>query len=104
MTVSHKPGKETPFKTAYFFLHDTYSPGCIKKVIAEAGKASLKIPSYEAFTVGVYIEDADTKLELDLNEYPGTPPEYTFDEVLPTIDELRTKEKQLKEKPASPGR
>lgn len=45
--------------------------------------------------VGVYMLETDTKLELDLNIYKGTPDEYKYKEALPSIKELEEKKVML---------
>jgi hypothetical protein len=98
--VKQKEGVEqNKFNEVYFFLHDSYCPGCIKKVFTNTGDpAALSITSYEAFTIGIYIPETNTKLELDLNTHPKTPEEYKYKETLPTIKELEEKKKALEGK------
>lgn len=57
---------------AEFFLHDTFRPPNYV-VSFEDGKAVLKITAWGGFTVGVWIADTGTKLELDLALAPDAP-------------------------------
>ncbi len=66
-------GSETE---AAFFLHDSF-PRQIRFARFINNQAELKITSYQAFTVGVLLEDG-TELELDLNEQPGFPKAFYY--------------------------
>ncbi len=74
VTLTVQSSNNTPLsgRIAYF-LHDSFDqPILYRKAVN--GKATCVLNSYEAFTVGAYLEDG-TELELDLNEqkgYPGT--------------------------------
>jgi hypothetical protein len=72
----------------YFFLHDSYMPRHIMVVEPVNNVAFLSIESYEAATVGVLCENGNTALELDLNEYPGSPEAFKYTEPLVSIDDL----------------
>lgn len=80
----------------YFFLHDSYNLKMIQHITAANNLASIRVGSYEAFTVGSYAMDSNTKLELDLNEVPGAPVGYTYPDKLFTIDQLRQESDRLK--------
>lgn len=79
----------------YFFLHDSFSTKIIQKVEAANNLASIRVGSYEAFTVGAFADTANTKLELDLNLFPGSPEDYKYLDKLPTIEELRQELERL---------
>ncbi|MBS1567277.1 MAG: hypothetical protein JST39_23040 [Bacteroidetes bacterium] len=83
--------------SVYFFMHDSFAPYIIRKAEAVNNVASIRVASYEAFTVGVYCADSQTKLELDLNELPDVPPDYHYSGGLQTIDELKQLLEQLKQ-------
>ena len=72
----------------YFFLHESYLPSNIMIKEAKNNISSIQIESYEAFTVGAVCENGKTVLELDLNEYPGSPKDYKYSEHLVSIDDL----------------
>lgn len=72
----------------YFLLHQSYMPNYMLVVEAENNIASAQVESYEAFTVAAVCENGNTVLELDLNEYPGSPPDYRYADKLVSIDDL----------------
>lgn len=72
----------------YFFLHESYMPNHIIVADAANNVATINIESYEAFTVGAVCENGNTVLELDLNEYPGSPDGYKYTDKLKSIDDL----------------
>ena len=72
----------------YFFLHESFMPNHVMIKEAENNIASIQIESYEAFTVGAVCENGSTVLELDLNEYPGSPNDYRYSDQLVSIDNL----------------
>lgn len=59
-----------------FLLHDSFSEPTVYREAIE-GKATYALHSYEAFTVGAYLEDG-TRLELDLNEQTGYPKDFYY--------------------------
>ena len=61
-----------------FFVHDSFGfmdDVIIAEDINKIGEASIKLTSYEAFTVGAMCSDG-TELELDLNDQPGYPQDF----------------------------
>ena len=81
----------------YFFMHDSFAPSIIQVQEAVNNIASIRVASYEAFTLGVYCRDSNTKLELDLNTLPNVPEDYSYAGALQTIDELKQQLEQLKQ-------
>lgn len=59
-----------------FLLHDSFSEPTVYREAVD-GKATYALHSYEAFTVGAYLEDG-TRLELDLNEQKGYPKDFYY--------------------------
>lgn len=53
-----------------FFLHPTYK-NYMPEISVENGKATLRLISYGAFTVGALCDGGATTLELDLSQIPG---------------------------------
>jgi len=72
----------------YFFVHDSYFPDTVRKVAAENNHAKIIIVSFEAFTIGAYIENTDIKLELDMNLDPTAPADYKYQDPLVSIDDI----------------
>jgi hypothetical protein len=73
LTVSAKPGsKKVLSGTVTFHLHDSFAKP-VREVAVKEGKATLKVWTYGAFTVGVVINKDDTMLELDLAELKSAP-------------------------------
>lgn len=58
--------------TVVFHLHPTFSR-TDPAVTAEAGRATLTLAAWGAFTVGAEVDDGATQLELDLATIPGVP-------------------------------
>ena len=71
LTIKSTDGSKQIMDTVAFFLHDTF-PREIVFVRAQNGAARLELTSYEAFTTGAMLPDGTT-LELDLNNVPGFP-------------------------------
>lgn len=88
LSVSGSPDHPLAGKV-YFFLHQSYMPNHIITTEALNNIASVQIESYEAFTVGAVCEQAATMLELDMNEYAGTPDDYKYRDKLELIDDLK---------------
>ncbi len=70
--------ENTALKEAAIFLHDTFKNE-IEFVPFKKNIAKLNVTAYEAFTVGVCTDDG-TMLELDLNEVPGYPKGFYYDD------------------------
>lgn len=89
ITLNVKGTSDHPLEgKVYFFLHESYLPMNIMIKEAKNNIASIQIESYEAFTVGAVCESGNTVLELDLNEYPGSPKDYKYSEHLVSVDDL----------------
>lgn len=71
--VSTNP-KSNPLKKGdivLFALHNTFGEPPIKLVKVEKQSAELAFYSYGSFTVGAFVDDGNTELELDLAELPN---------------------------------
>jgi hypothetical protein len=67
LTVTADPAPSTE---AVFFLHNTFENTTPAISFDAAGRATLGLTSYGAFTVGVLTDDGTTELELDLAHLP----------------------------------
>lgn len=65
-----------PKKEVAFLLHDSFEEQLVYSQVTD-GISKCIINSYEAFTVGVYI-DGETQLELDLNQQKGFPETFYY--------------------------
>lgn len=79
----------------YYFLHESFIPNHIMVHEAINNVSSIQIESYEASTVGVLCQGGSTVLELDLNQYPGSPADYRYKETLESVTELNTQKDLL---------
>lgn len=71
--VPEKAGdKVDDVKAVQFFLHDSFNPDRVKVPMVE-GTAELVITTWGGFTVGVWVPDRETTLELDLALLPNAP-------------------------------
>ena len=66
-----------------FFLHNTFSEEVVYTTMVDS-EAVLEFNAYEAFTIGAYLEYG-TELELDLNEQPGYPEDFYYQDVSETF-------------------
>ncbi len=67
-------GKEMDGKVA-FFVHDSY-PKQIIYATTKNKEATMTLRARKAFTVGAFVENGETMLELDLNNVTGYPDEF----------------------------
>lgn len=72
LTVESTSSRNLLENIVTFHLHNTFSPD-VKKITPVDGKAKLQLFAYGAFTVGVEIQNEETKLELDLSALPDAP-------------------------------
>lgn len=92
VAVSTTDPENSPIKgNVWFFLHDTFYPRNIFKEISENNTAQTVIGSFEAFTLGIVINNGAVKLELDLNKLENAPEAYKYKDELYTIDQLKLK-------------
>lgn len=75
LTVQNSQEKSE--KEVAFLLHDSFEEEQTMFARTLDGTARCSFKSYEAFTVGIYIEDG-TKLELDLNKQKGFPESFYY--------------------------
>ena len=61
--------------TVLFSLHNTF-PDPYRFVNIINGTAKLEIVSYGSFTVGAYVYNDKTELELDLSQIPNAPSDF----------------------------
>lgn len=54
-----------------FALHPTFGDPPFRIIETENGTAELNLYSYDSFTVGVFTDNGNTELELDLTALPG---------------------------------
>ncbi|WP_295128471.1 pYEATS domain-containing protein [uncultured Chitinophaga sp.] len=83
-------GDIPPGTEVAFFLHDSFDEE-IKYTTVEKGRALINVSAYEAFTTGAYTSDG-TMLELDLNNAPGFPDGFYYQDVM---DVFKSKVKEL---------
>ena len=69
--------QEKSEKEVAFLLHDSFGKEQTMFARTLEGTARCSFKSYEAFTVGIYIQDG-TKLELDLNKQEGFPESFYY--------------------------
>lgn len=81
----------------YFFLHDSFYDEYIKQATAEHNKVSIEFPSFEAFTVGVVLNNGEVKLEMDMNLLPNAPEDYKYSGPLLSFEEVKKERDQLLE-------
>jgi len=74
----------------YFFMHDSYYPNIIVRVPSVNNKVEYSFSSYEAFTVGVALNEGKTKLEINLNTLPGDYGKYKYIGTLYTYEEIKS--------------
>ncbi|MDC7788489.1 hypothetical protein PQJ75_10420 [Rhodoplanes sp. TEM] len=73
LAVAAAPRVKTPLTgTVTFHLHDTFAKP-ERHIRARAGRATLEVCAYGAFTVGAIVGRDRTRLELDLAEIPTAP-------------------------------
>lgn len=58
-------------ETVLFALHDSYGPKPFRVITVTGGSAVLSLYSYGSFTVGAFVDNGQTELELDLADLPG---------------------------------
>jgi|GEM_PF-1971598 len=80
----------------YFFMQDSFYPNIIATVTAIGNKAEYKFTCYEAFTVGIVLNEGRNKLELDLNTYPQSPDDsFRYTEPLYSYEQIKEEIKKL---------
>jgi hypothetical protein len=78
---------------ALFILHDSFLPEMIREILPAQGNniVEIEFPAYEAFTVGIVIENADASVsvyEVDLNQLENLPDGFKYSDTLLTIDQV----------------
>ncbi|MBL0884077.1 MAG: hypothetical protein IBJ16_12150, partial [Chitinophagaceae bacterium] len=96
VTLQTKDPNASPLNGDVFFMLHTSYLDPIVKVSPNGNIAIHSFYSTEAFTVGVVFNNG-LKLELDLNKDPKVPPEYKYEEKLPTEDEMKNQLSKLEE-------
>jgi len=71
LTVAHVGGPPLNGEVE-FHLHPSFHPSIVR-VAVHQGHATLKIPAWGAFTVGVSADEGRTQLELDLSQLTDAP-------------------------------
>lgn len=78
---------------ALFILHDSFLPEMIREIKPMQGSNTVEIefPAYEAFTVGIVVENTDTSVsvyEVDLNQLENLPEGFKYTDTLLSIEEV----------------
>lgn len=84
----------------YFFLHDSFAGEYneyVKVAVAVNNRATIEFPSFEAFTVGIVLNNGDVKLEMDMNLLPNAPDDYKYSSPLLSYEEVKKERDQLLE-------
>lgn len=93
--VLQTAGGTKTISRALFILHDSFLPDMIKEITPVQGNNTVDIefPAYEAFTVGIVIENTDASVsvyEVDLNQLENLPEGFKYTDTLLSIDEVNS--------------